>query len=175
MQKLASSGEKSMGFSGRPPSEKEKAEANRARLEAAGIGLEDERAFAGGTMAMSDFFRIAAQTPGVRDVLRQMLDISFKDLLKSPQININIQAEVEDLAPEFWGLEPGEPCRTFCFRIDLNGVPRLMCRVAATRPTRPLQTVAGVVGIAASRVDGTGPHVMVRVLAARLPEKAVAK
>lgn len=175
MRKLAAAGGTSLGFSSRPPSEKEKAEANRARLEAAGIGLEDERAFAGGTMAMADFFRIAAQTPGVRDVLRQMLDISFKDLLKSPQININIQAEVEDSTPEFWGLLPDEPCRTFCFRIDLNGVPRLMCRVAATRPMRPLQTVAGVVGIAASRVDGSGPHVMVRVLSARTVEKPAVK
>jgi hypothetical protein len=50
-----------------------------------------------------------------------------------------------------------------------------MCRVAATQPKRPLQTVAGVVGIAASRVDGSGPHVMFRVLSTRLAEKPETK
>ncbi|MFT3870307.1 MAG: hypothetical protein QM715_17805 [Nibricoccus sp.] len=174
MRKIASAKGARVGFNTRRPAD-DKAAANRAQLEAAGIGLEDERAFAGGTMAMADFFRIAAQTPGVRDVLREMLDISFKDLLKSPQISINIQAEVEDFDPAFWGLAPGEPCRSFCFRIELNGVPRLTCRVAATRPLRPLQTVAGVVGIAASRFDGSGPHVMVRMLSAHTVEAPVAK
>jgi len=174
LRKLSRATGSGLGFSSRPLPEK-KAAANRTLLETAGIGLEDERAFVGGTMAMADFFRIAAQTPGIRDVLRQMLDISWKDVLKGPQIGINIQAEVEDFSPEFWGLAPGEVCRTFCFRIDLNGVPRLMCRVAATKPMRPLQTVAGVVGIAVSRVDGGGPHVMVRVLSARLPERVLEK
>jgi len=170
MRKLSSAVGNSLGFSGRPLPEKEAA-ANRTRLETAGIGLDGERAFAGGTMAMADFFQIAAQTPGIRDVLREMLDISWKDFLKNPQIGINIQGEVEDFSPGFWGLLPDEPCRSFCFRVDLNGVPRLMCRVAATKPMRPLQTVAGVVGIAASRVDGSGPHVMVRILSTRLAEK----
>jgi hypothetical protein len=174
MRKLSLTIGGSFGFGGQPTPEK-RAAANRAQLEAVGFGLEDERAFVGGTMAMADFFRIAAQTAGIRDVLQQMLGLSWQDFLKSPQVNINIQGEVEDAQPGLWGLSPGEPCRTFCFRIDLNGVPRLTCRVAATRPTRPLQTVAGVVGIAVSRVDGTGPHVMVRVLAARLPEKATTK
>lgn len=139
---------------------------NRKRLEAAGIGVDDERAFVGGAGALAEFFRIAAQTPGVRDVLRELLDLSWKDYMRNPNINIDLSGVVGDASSAWWGLPPTMPCRTLTFRILLNGVPRIVCRVAATRPVRPLQTVAGIVGVAAGRVDGSGPHVMVRLLGA---------
>jgi hypothetical protein len=138
---------------------------NRKRLEAAGIGVDDERAFVGGAGALGEFFRIASQTPGVRDVLRELLDLSWKDYLRNPNIDIDFMG-VDNASSEWWGLPPGIPCPTLTFRIMLNGVPRIVCRVAATRPVRPLQTVAGIVGVAAGRVDGSGPHVMVRLLGA---------
>jgi hypothetical protein len=174
MRKLDAVAGGQFSFNTQPFPEKEIA-MNRSRLEAGGLVEKDERAFAGGVLAIGDFFRIAAQTPGVRDVLHEMIDISWKDFLRNPQVNINIQPPVEDLAPGFWGLPAGEPCHTFSFRVDLNGVPRLMCRVATTQALRPLQTVAGVIGIAASRVDGSGPHVMVRVISAHFAENIAAK
>jgi len=128
--------------------------------------MDDERAFIGGTGGLVEFFRIAGQTPGVRDVLRRLLDLSWTDYLRNPNINVDFMMPVEELSSDWWGLPPGMPCRTLTFRILLNGVPKIVCRVAATRPVRPLQMVAGIVGIAAGRVDGSGPHVMVRLLGA---------
>lgn len=146
-----------------PPSETVE---ERKRLEAAGIGVDDERAFIGGAGGLAEFFRIAAQTPGVRDVLRQLLDLSWTDYLRNPNINIDFMMPVQEVSSDWWGLPPGIPCRTLTFRVLLNGTPKIVCRVAAVRPVRPLQTVAGIVGIAAGRVDGSGPHVMVRLLGA---------
>lgn len=165
LTKVSSSHDSRYGFRSTPFPANEALE-ERKRLEAAGVTTDDERAFIGGTGGLMEFFRIAGNTPGVRDVLRQLLDLSWKDYLRNPNINIDFMMPVEDVSSDWWGLPPGMPCRTLTFQILLNGVPKIVCRVAATRPVRPLQTVAGIVGIAAGRVDGSGPHVMVRLLGA---------
>lgn len=163
-----------IGFGGSAFSQEESG-GIRARLEKAGVGEAEERAFVGGVMAIGEFFRLAAQTPGVRDVLQRMVDVSLKDLLRRPQLNIDIQPPVENLDPLFWGLPAGTPCYALNFRIDLNGVPRLRCRVAVTQPQPPLQTVAGVVGIAASKIDGSGPFLVARVLSSQRAKDSAKK
>lgn len=165
LMKVASARDSQFGFRSAPFSPNEAIE-ERKRLETAGVSMDDERAFVGGTGALMEFFRIAANTPGVRDVLRQLLDLSWTDYLRNPNINLEFMMPVDEVSSDWWGLPPGMPCRTLTFRIFINGAPKIVCRVAATRPIRPLQTVAGIVGIAAGRVDGSGPHVMVRLLGA---------
>lgn len=130
----------------------------------ANFTLEDERAFVGGTMALAEFLQVASQTPGVRDVLRELLDLSWRDYLHSPNIGINFDTAVSDDSPEWWGVPRDATCRILTFRLSLNGQPKLLCRAVVTRPSGPLATVAGIVGLAVGRVDASGPHVMVRLL-----------
>lgn len=167
MQKLAASRNGRLECRGQPFSGPDVAN-NRRSLEAAGIGPDDERAFVAGGAALAEFLRVAGQTPGVRDVLRQLLDLSWKDYLHFPNVNVALKPLFEHVSADWWGLPASLPCRTVAFQVNINGTPRLICRVAATPPTRPLQGVAGIVGLAVGRVDGTGPHVMVRVLGGSL-------
>jgi membrane-associated protease RseP (regulator of RpoE activity) len=156
---------------GPQPFPEKEAALSRTRNEAAGFGIEDEKAFAGAGPALGEFYQIISQTPGVREILFRMLDIPWSSFLRHLRQNIEILPPVGEVSRELWGLPPGAACREFCIRIDLDGVPKLVCRLAVTHPSRPFQTDAGIVGLAAQKPDGSGPHVMVRLLAAHCAEE----
>jgi hypothetical protein len=55
----------------------------------------------------------------------------------------------------------------FPFALQLSKKPALVCQLAVVAPAPPLLTSAGIVGLAAQRPDGKGPHLMIQLLAAR--------
>jgi len=151
---------------GNQPYPEESAAGERARAESVGFRLEDERAFAGSSLALGEFIRIVAQTPGLREILFEMLDLGWTAFFRQPATNVEIMPPFALLPAEPWGLPADATCREFSFKLHVDGKPRLLCRMAVTWPRRPFQTTAGIVGVAVKRVDGSGPHLMVRLLAA---------
>lgn len=144
---------------------------NRGLLEPFKITKEEERAYAGFMPAMTDFFRIASQTPGVRNILFEVLDLPWWSLVahggQITEVNFELVGPFESLAPADWGLPPEMRVYSLGLRLDLYGKPALHCRFALTAPRVPLLNSAGIVGLAVMRPDGKGPRLMIRVMAAR--------
>lgn len=142
---------------------------NRAMMEPFAITAAEEHSFAGGPPALMDFFNIAALTPGVNDILYEAVDIPWLKLVTHGgqfQVNFEFMAPFEKLSASDWGLPPDAHVYAMGLRISLFGKPALLCRLALTTPRVPLLNCAGIVGLAAMRPDGKGPHLMIRVMAA---------
>lgn len=148
--------------------------AERARNEGAGFGLADERAYVGGLLALGEFMRIVQQTSGLREILFQMLDLPWTSFIRQPPISVEF-IPIFGVGPgEPWGLAQTATCREFGLLLKLDGKPQLLCRIAVTSPHPPLQTSGGIVGVAVARADGTGPHLMIRLLAAHCAAETAA-
>jgi len=131
----------------------------------------EDRAFAGLFPALVNFFQIASQTPGVREIVLETLDIPWWSVVAHGGRITNVEFELfgpfVELAAADWGLPPDARVYALGLRLKLQGKPALQCRLAVTAPRVPLFNSAGIVGLAAMRPNGRGPHLMVRVMAAR--------
>jgi hypothetical protein len=163
-----------IGFNTRPfPSENWAA--TRSMLDRLGVTEAEELAFGGSFPALVMFLQIAAQTPGLDEVLRSVVEISWTSLLMNRG---GLNPEFEYWEPFFelsasdWGLSAGAKCYSFKFRVSLNGKPALDCQMAVTAPRPPLLTSAGIVAFAAQRPDGKGPVLLMQVVDARCAEDA---
>ena len=139
----------------------------------------EERAHAGGSLALMEFFNVAQRTPGLADVLASVVDIPWFSILshggRMPGIEIENLNPVRALESVEWWLPSGTPLYAKPFLLHLNGKPALLCQLAVIAPQPPFLASAGIVGIAAQRPDGKGPQLSIRLIAARLaPEAAVA-
>jgi hypothetical protein len=146
----------------------------RAFAERIGFSAADERSLVGSAPAVLSFFRVAADTPEVSDLMWEMMDVSVWTLVgnlgRFPAVNINHlkMAGPLDAVPAVDRSElPETPLFEGGFGIDLDGESRMLLRLAAIAPEAALQAGAGIVAFAASRPEGDGPQLMVRVL---LPE-----
>jgi hypothetical protein len=143
---------------------------NRAAMESYAVTAAEERSFAGGPPALMDFFNIASLTPGVRDILFEAVNIPWLKLAAHGgqfQVNFDFMAPFEKLSASDWGLPPETQVYSMGLRISLFEKPALVCRLALTNPRVPLLNCAGIVGFAAMRPNGKGPHLMIRVMAAK--------
>lgn len=129
----------------------------------------EERAFIGSTMAMSEFFRTARRTPGLKDVLQSVLEIPWWSIGTSGEMNLNLKALPleRELSAASWGLPEGQKVYAFPCRLDINGKPVLIFQLAVTSPQPPLTASAGAVGFAAGAADGTGPVLTFQVVSTR--------
>lgn len=130
----------------------------------------EERAMAGTLPALMAFFGIALQTSELREVLREVADIPWWQLVKhggQPQINMTFLPQFGQGWPQVWRLPAGEGAWYFPVIFNLFDKPVLSCRLAVTVPKPPLLTSAGIIGAAAQRPDGKGPHLMIQVVATR--------
>ncbi len=143
----------------------------RAQLEPFQVTASEERAYAGFMPAMTDFFRIASQTPGVREILFKVLDLPWWSIAthggRITEVNFDLSGPFDALAPEAWGLPAEARVYSMGFRLLLYGKPALNCRLALTAPRVPLLNSAGLIGLAVMRPNGKGPRLMIRVMAAR--------
>lgn len=135
------------------------------------ISETEDRATAGALLALTSFFGTAINTPGLNEALRRVTDIPWFSLLgrlgRAPEINIGYYYPVRPLPPADWGLPADTEVYSTPFIVSLNGKSALNCQIAVIAPRPPFLTSAGIVGIAAQRPDGTGPHLSIRLLAAR--------
>jgi len=133
----------------------------------AALTIEDERSFVGGSAALTEFLLLSGNTPGLRDVLLDLVDASWRDYVRGLNISVNFIPDVDADAAALWALPPDASCEAIAFVISVNGRERLLCRAIVTRPVGPFATTAGLLALVAGRADGSGAHVMVRVLATR--------
>lgn len=139
-------------------------------MEPFAITKAEERSFAGCSPALMNFFGIAIQTPGVREILREIVDFSWLQFaLHGGRIEVHFEltGPMQRLPATDWGLPPETPVYSIGMRVKLYGKPALLCRMALTRPRVPLLNCAGIIGISAVRPNGEGPRMMVRVMSAQ--------
>jgi hypothetical protein len=131
----------------------------------------EERAYAGFIPAMFDFFKIASQTPGVREIVFEILDVPWWSIVthggRISDIHFELLGPFDELPAAAWGLPPDARVYSMGLRLYLLGKPALNCRLALTVPHVPLLNCAGIVGFAAMRPNGKGPQLMIRVMAAK--------
>ena len=85
-----------------------------------------------------------------------------------PRLNIHYVTPFGVLDSVPWSLSSDVKSYFLPLVFSLNSKPAMACRLAVTSPRPPLLTSAGIVGIAAQRPDGKGPHLMIRLLAGRV-------
>jgi hypothetical protein len=131
----------------------------------------EERSFGGFVPVLLNFFQIASQTPGVRDIVFTAIDIPWWSIAahggRITDTNFDLLGPCDELSAADWDLPPEMHVYSIGLRLSLQGKPALHCRLALTTPRVPLLNCAGIIGLAAMRPDGKGPHLMVRVMAAK--------
>ena len=142
-----------------------------ARLDAYHITPDEERAVTGLIPALSEFFQIASQTPGVRSIVFDVIELPWWSLVthagRIDDVQFRMMPPFARLPPAEWGLPEGTHVYSVGMQLILQGKPAANLRLAVTAPRAPLLDTAGIVGVAATRPDGKGPRVMVRVMAGR--------
>jgi hypothetical protein len=135
------------------------------------ITTNEGRAYAGFLVALLNFFQIASQTPGVREIIFEALDVPWWSIATHgghiTDTGFELIKPVEQLSPAEWSLPPNMDVYSIKLVLRIQGKPALNCRLALTAPQVPLLNTAGIVGIAAMRPDGKGPHLMIRLMAGR--------
>jgi hypothetical protein len=135
------------------------------------ITASEGRAYAGFLVALLNFFQIASQTPGMREIIYEALDIPWWSIAahggRVTSSGFELIKPVEQLSPAEWNLPPNMDVYSVKLLLRIQGKPALSCRLALTAPQVPLLNSAGIIGIAAMRPDGKGPHLMIRLMAGR--------
>ena len=153
--------------------------ANQRAAAERGFTLDDERAIAGAVPALVGFFQIVSRPPGLDSILFSVLDVPWWSIVrhagKPPTINFVFLAPPTELDPQPWGLPAGTRCYAQQLLLQLNQQPALVCQIAVTAPRPPLLVSAGIIGIAATRPDGKGPRLMIRVIATRAAPESPAR
>lgn len=155
-----------ISFSNRPypPEVLEKAKNNRATRV---MTAEDERAVVGTLPALLEFFNVSSQTPGLKEIVRNVVDIPWWALVKSggrvSNVNIDFGSHLSQRnQPKNWPLNA--PLYTLPFTLMINSKDSLVCIMGVTAPKPPLLASAGIIGIAAGQPSGKGPRLMLQIV-----------
>lgn len=132
---------------------------------AMGFTPERERAFHGSVPVLLEFLNLVVKTPGLQDILREVIDVSWWSLLANggktkPHIRV-IGAGVQTLVqagPQNF------PQYAFPFVLELNQKPAMSSILVVAPPIAPLATTGGVVGIQAGRPYDANPQLTVRLI-----------
>jgi hypothetical protein len=170
------SGEKiDYSFSGEPFEAQRVAEGKKM-AERVGLTEASERAFAGTIPAMLEFFEVVRNTPGVRDILFQVLEKpSPWSMLKavanrSMNIGFAFSSEGSGLAESpAWG-SPAPAVRAVPMTLSLAERPALQFTLYATEPKPPLRASAGIIGLKAASPKNPSRYVVLRVIATATAE-----
>ena len=129
----------------------EKFEEVRNALEAQGVQEEDERAVAGAVPALLEFFRVISETPGLNNILFEVVDIPWWSLVRSggrPNIGMNfLSNEIAQLDASEWAGADAYPTYTLPLMLMINNKPSLRVELIVVRPEGPGLALAGVMGI----------------------------
>lgn len=146
----------------RPNYSEEQMAAAKRRAADAGFTVEDERAFAGGALALVQFAHLALRTEGVDVITKEIVDPP--GLFTGTFINPNwADLTLEDGAA--WGL-PGE--RLFRLPYHLWSKTNATGSFYVIRPQPPLQNMAGLVGLTVDETSKKpGRRLSMRIMAGR--------
>lgn len=164
------------GFStkmGPKPFPAEVVKKNRALALQAGFTPERERAFWGSVPALLEFINLVVKTPGLQDILKEVIDISWWSILSGGG---KAKPHVQMIGHMVTRLDPGPRSSlqqyTFPFVLLVNDKPAMASLLIVTEPRAPLGTTAGVIGIQAGRPYDKNPQLTVRLIATRCRDAA---
>lgn len=153
---------------------------NQPLAAAAGITPEDERSIFAGPMALLTFFNVAQKTPGLREILLELLNrssLAWSILTHGGQLKPDFKPDGAALGSPVdsaaWdpNLPPAYRCPVL---ISLNEKPALAMELIVTAPRPPLLNCAGILGITVEPTGDKTKHLTIRVLAARRAEASTA-
>jgi hypothetical protein len=152
---------------GEKPFPPEVVAAGRARAAEVGITPENERAFYSSIAALSEFFHLMVKTPGLQDILKEVIDVSWWSLLTNGgTTNLRLTLLNQNIL-KLSDFRPGLPQYAFPFATYVNGKPALAVVMSVTEPQSPFATTAGVLGLQAGRPYDDGPQLTVRLIGTR--------
>lgn len=149
----------------------------KGREQMAGLALtsEDERSMAGISPALLAFFGVVKTTPGLSDILAELLDkasLAWSALTHGgkldPDFNIDSQG-ISQIETAKWGPNL-PPAFRFPFLVSLNKKPTLYCQLVVTSPRPPLRASAGIIGMIVGAPNDESKVLVLRLLAGRRAE-----
>jgi len=152
-------------------------EANRRKLDALGLTEDDRRSFTGSLPALMQFLDIVRSTPGLQDILLQVLDKpSVIDVFRHgarADINFNfIGGGPSGGRENFWKEATDREFGGMAFELQVFGKPVLNVALFLTPPRPPLEVSAGILGVVAWSPSKPDKFVVVRVLSSLPGAKA---
>ena len=131
-----------------------------------------DRAFIGGIPAVQSYFEVIQNTPGLRDILFDILDLpSAWSRIRNrgiKEVEFHFERErVEQVRAGEEALSEFGPVYHLPLVLKLNKDPALNLTFIVTSPNPPLLACAGVVGLLAEKPGQTQNYLTFRVLTAR--------
>ncbi len=150
-------------------------EAGRSVAERAGLDEADERAFAAVSPALLAFSDLVARTPGLREVLMEVIrrPSLWSLLVRAGRVETGMHfhaKSVEVIDPLPLGLPGWMEAHQLAFTLFVNGQPALECALLVTAPRPPYLTSAGIVGLTARRPGDDSRRLVIRVVGATIGE-----
>lgn len=160
---------------GSKPFSPEVAKANRELAAEVGFTPERERAFYGSVPALLEFIKLVVKTPGLQDILKNVVEASWWSVLSSggkakPRVHF-VSPRIEKLAMDG---KSNLQQYVFPFVLLLNEKPAMSCLLIVTGPRAPFGTTAGVIGMQVGRPYDNDPQLTVRLIATRIASTAPA-
>lgn len=130
----------------------------------------DKKAVAGSYVSLFQFFILAQEIPGLKDIMWDVMDLpSVWSMVKglgkiSMGFNDGGSSTVE-LDPAGWGL-PARPLYRFPFGLSINGKPAVHSMFFVMAPEPPMLTTAGIVGFTANSPSHKERRVLVQIVSA---------
>jgi hypothetical protein len=137
---------------------------------------EQERGVIGGIPALESYFNVVQNTPGLSDILFDILDLpSAWSMIRNggiKDVEFHFERErVEEANGAEWGVREFGPAYHLPFVIKLNKQTALNLTFVVTSPNPPLLACAGVVGLLAEKPGQPQNYLTLRVVSARRAAK----
>lgn len=136
-----------------------------------GLTLAEERALAATVPAFLGFFRIAETTPGLQEILRQVLDVPLWSILTRGGANPNFTmdaARVVRLSDSPAGL----PRHLMPMDLQINGNLALHLNFVVVAPHSPYACTGGILEVRAQHPKNPNKRAFIQLLCARRAETA---
>jgi hypothetical protein len=146
-------------------------EADRQKLAGLGVTEDDRRSFTGSLPALMQFLDIARSTPGLQEILLEVLDKpSVIDVFRHAgraDLNFNFIGGGPSVGREnFWKDASDRAFGGMAFELTVFGRPALNVALFLTPPRPPLEVSAGILAVIAWSPSKPDKVVVIRVLSA---------
>jgi hypothetical protein len=139
---------------------------NQALAQQIGFTPEREQAYWGSVPVLLEFVNIVVKTPGLQDILKEVLDVSWWSILSSGG---KAKPHIRVIGRHVRKLNEGGPSIVeqymFPFVLEVNDKPAMASFLIVTKPKAPLATTGGVIGIQAGRPYDNNPQLTIRLIA----------
>jgi hypothetical protein len=131
-----------------------------------------ERALMGSIPALLSYFDIVQNTPGLSDILYEIVDLpSAWSLVRNAgikSIGLRFGKGAGESSAALWGLAGSAAVYDFPLFLELNEQRALNLKFVVTSPNPPLLACAGVVGMFAEHPVDTEKYLTLRIVSARI-------